>query len=123
MRNDEPSCRLSLNDLRLKVRLGCGAEERAAVQEVSFDLSIRFPRLPEGSRSDELEGTICYGALSEKLRALCESREFKLIEHLGWEAYRLLGPGPDHGLWLRVTKLKPPVPDLLGGASFELGEK
>jgi dihydroneopterin aldolase len=121
MRIDDLPCRLGLNDLRLKVRLGCGAEERATVQEVSFDLAIRFPRPPEGSRTDELEGTICYGELSEKLRALCGSREFKLIEHLGWEAYRLLDPGPGRTLWLKVTKLKPPVADLLGGASFELG--
>jgi dihydroneopterin aldolase len=114
-------CALALNDLRLEARLGCGADERAKPQGVRFDLSVRFDRLPEGSKTDRLDGTICYAELSEKLRALCKEREFHLIENLGYEAYRRIDPGPPLKLWLRVTKLKPPVAGLEGGSSFELG--
>src|SRR4051812_10502676 len=116
-------CALALNDLRLDVRLGCGADERARPQGVRVDLSIRFDRLPEGTRSDRLDGTVCYAEISEKLRALCKEREFHLIENLAYEAYRRVHPGAPLKLWLRVTKLKPPVNGLEGGASFELGER
>jgi FolB domain-containing protein len=116
-------CALALSDLRLEVRLGCGAAERAKTQGVRFDLSIRFDRLPAGTKTDRLDGTVCYAEISEKLRALCAEREFHLIENLGYEAYKRVHPGAPLKLWLKVTKLKPPVTNLEGGASFELGEK
>src|SRR5579885_3664140 len=100
-------CVLSLSDLRLEVRLGCGAEERARPQGVRFDLAIRFDELPAGSVTDRLDGTICYAEIAEQLRGLCREREFHLIENLGYEAYgrvsRITG---SHALWLRVTKLR-----------------
>jgi dihydroneopterin aldolase len=122
--SQNPPCALSLSDLRLETRLGCGAEERARPQGVRFDLVIGFARPPEGSLTDRLDGTICYAELAELLRTLCQEREFHLIEHLGYEAYRrasrITGQQP---LWLKVTKLRPPVPGLEGGASFELGTR
>ena len=117
-------CVLAIGDLRLEARLGCGADERAVPQGVRFDLRLRFERLPEGSQTDRLEGTVCYADLSDSLRKLCGEREFHLIESLALEAYRRLSETAVKAgarLWLRVTKLRPPVAGLEGGASFELG--
>jgi dihydroneopterin aldolase len=124
------SCALSLASLRCQVRLGCGADERAKPQDVSFDLSIKLDRLPEGSKTDRLEGTFCYAEISDAIRAVCAEREFHLIESLGYEAYRRVEPLLVRAggrippkLWLKVTKLRPPVSGLEGGASFELGSR
>lgn len=117
-------CVLSLSDLRLEARLGCGAEERARPQGVRFDLAVRFDELPEGSVTDRLDGTICYAEIAGELRGLCQEREFHLIEHLAYEAYRRVSRvSGSRALWLKTTKLRPPVAGLEGGASFELGSR
>src|SRR5579859_7928137 len=116
-------CALSLSDLRLEARLGCAASERSRPQAVRFDITIRFEQPPAGALSDRLDGTICYAEVAELLRSLCREREFHLIENLGFEAYLRLGRLVGSERYrLKVTKLKPPVPGLEGGASFELGE-
>jgi dihydroneopterin aldolase len=107
----------------LQARLGCGADERARAQGVRFDVEISFEKLPAGAVSDQLEGTICYAGISGKLGDICASGEFRLVEHLAWKAYQTLPQAPGTRVWMRVTKLRPPVAGLEGGASFELGER
>ena len=109
---------------RMLVQLGCSAEERSARQEVDLGVSIRFTEPPPGCETDELEDTISYSELIDSARALCAERQFKLVERLAAELFahlrRELPPGAE--LWLRVTKLRPPVDDLHGGVSFSLGD-
>ena len=117
---------LRLDALKCLVRLGWGEEERSVPQSVHFWLQIRFApgSVPAACRSDDLNGTICYASLSDRLVRLCADREFRLIEHLGWAAFETLKPLLPDGalLWLRVQKDKPPIADLEGGASFSVGE-
>ena len=115
---------LEFRGARLSVRLGCGAEERALPQPVDLDVSVRFAEPPAACASDDLGDTVCYADLIEAARGFVANREFKLVEHLAHELHRVLRPlvPPKADLWLRVTKLHPPVPDLLGGVSFALGD-
>ncbi len=115
---------LALHSLKYKVRLGCTPEERSVPQGVRFDIQIRFESLPGGSFNDDLNETICYAKLSNRARVICDMREYQLIEKLGWDAFSALKEiiPPNVKLWLRVTKEKPPVAELEGGASFSVGE-
>lgn len=123
VRKNITACSLLLNGLRLSVKLGCGEEERQNPQFVSFDIQVRFQAIPEACYTDKIGDTVCYAEMSEKLRELCR-REYRLIEHLGMEAFSSLSNGlPQNArLSLRITKERPPIPDLRGGASFCLGE-
>lgn len=115
---------LRLEDIRLQVRLGCLPDERERPQEVRLAVEFRFDREPSCLKSDRLEETICYARLCEALRAHCESREFKLIERIGYEAYgiarELAGPGVK--VAVRAHKVRPPVEALLGGAISTCGD-
>ena len=115
---------LEFRAARLAVRLGCTDEERAHPQDVDLDLALRFPELPAACETDALKDTVCYATLIEVARAECEGREFRLLERLGSDLLvRLRREVPvDAELWLRVTKLYPPVPGLGGGVSFALGD-
>lgn len=114
----------SLQGLGAEVRLGWGAEERSEPQGVSFDVELRFAELPRASFTDDLGDTVCYAGVAAALREVCARGEYRLIERLGREAHvrvRELCP-PQSRLRVRVTKLKPPVAELTGGASFEVAD-
>ena len=115
---------LELRGARLSVHLGCGEAERTTAQPVDLDVSVRFAERPAACESDKLEDTLCYADLIAAARARVAGREWKLVEHLAHELWKVLRPlvPPGAELWLRVTKLRPPVSELSGGASFALGD-
>lgn len=117
--------RLEVPAIRLDVRLGCEAAERAAPQAVDLGLVIDFAIAPEACRTDQLADTVCYAALAELARAYCATREFCLIERLAVELRDLVrGRLPhDAGLALTVHKLAPPVPGLAGGVRFTIDDR
>ncbi len=119
-----PYSQLSLKKLRLLVSLGCSPEERQVLQYVSFDLEVRFIVPPQGCMTDSLEQTVCYAKLSQKIKEVCDRREYQLIEKLGWDIYQAVREDlPEQSLlWLRATKEHPPVAHLEGGAAFSLGD-
>jgi dihydroneopterin aldolase len=118
--NKCPFSSLSLDRFQQKVRLGWGEEERRIAQDVSFDIRIRFNTIPKGCVSDQLNETICYKELSDQIREVCQKREYRLIENLGWTVFeKLKGSLPDQvQLFVRAIKEKPPIPDLKGSAHF-----
>lgn len=115
---------LEFRGARLDVRLGCSDAERARPQAVDLDVAVRFAELPRACESDDLSHTVCYADLIDAARAACAGREFKLVERLAHELHARLRPLVPAGaaLWLRVTKLHPPVEGLAGGVSFALGD-
>jgi dihydroneopterin aldolase len=115
---------LELRGARLSVRLGCGPDERALPQAVDLDLAVRFAEAPPACESDKLEDTVCYAELVELARAFVRGREFRLLERLARELFAELRPlvPPGAELWLRVTKLHPPIAELSSGVSFALGD-
>jgi dihydroneopterin aldolase len=124
--NQIPFCALSLQGLRLKVKLGWSENERAIPQEVSFDIRVRFPSLPNGCKTDQLSETLCYAKICQEIQDLCLHEEYRLIERLGYTVFSSLKNFiPDSvQLWLRITKVSPPIPhlELQGGASFSIGD-
>lgn len=127
MESTEPCVQtsLSIQRLRLQAYLGWSAQERSTPQFVLFDLELFFSQPPRGCFSDSLADTFCYASLSDQLKALCLDGEFRLIEKLGWDAYQLIRRDlPNNiGLRLRVIKEKPPIDELLGGATFTISDR
>ena len=110
---------LRVNRIRLAVRLGCEKEERAQVQHVEVDLAFFFPALGEPSLADKGD-FICYDKISHALQAMCQNKEFRLIEYLCMQMYDVLRARvpQEVKIALRLTKCQIPVAFVLGGASF-----
>jgi dihydroneopterin aldolase len=125
-RGDEKHLRSewTLTDLRIDARLGCLPSERKTPQTVRLDLRLWQDGVPAACRSDALADTVCYARLSAALRALGTEGEFGLIEHLAYRAFGVVrGLCPeDVRVSVTVTKLRPPVEGLEGGASFCVSE-
>lgn len=114
---------LRIRDLSLQVQLGWPAEERRERQEVRVSLELRFPRPPEGAASDELSGTLCYAQICDAFARHCEGHEFRLVEKLAQDLYAIAREltGGRATLALTLHKVHPPVPGLLGGVEYRIG--
>lgn len=115
---------LKIQDLILSVRLGCMAEERSNPQEVRITVELRFQNAPKGTQTDSLEDTVCYAKVSELIQRHCDSREFKLVERMGFEIYGLIREfaGPQVDVGICIHKVRPPVPRLIGGTFYRCGD-
>ncbi len=116
---------LEVEAIRLHVRLGCQAAERAAAQAVDVNVVIRCAALPAACWTDELEDSVCYAELATLLREHCAPREFRLVERLALELHGLVRSRLPKGarLALTVTKLAPPVAELERGVRFTIDER
>lgn len=116
---------LEIPAIRLGVRLGCEAPERATPQAVDLGLLIDFATAPHACTSDELADTVCYAELADAVRAHCAEREFRLVERLARELREVVRARLPHdaGLALTVTKVAPPVPGLSGGVRFTIDDR
>lgn len=81
---------LRLPTIKIFVCLGYEDNERQQPQQISLDLCLKFSHLPSACQNDELTDTICYHQLAEDLQQYCQSRSFKLIEHLAWQLFGYL---------------------------------
>lgn len=117
------SC-LKIKDLSLLVKLGVTPIERKQLQEIRVSVEIRFGSPPAGIQSDTLVQTLCYSAVSEKIRNYCTSHEFHLIEKLSGDIYQMVRGflQPEDLAFIQVHKVAPPVEGLRGGAVFGFGD-
>jgi dihydroneopterin aldolase len=119
-----PACHLSVSDLRLWVRLGCTEEEKLHAQCVSLDFAFDFKTPPKTMKDDRLEGTVCYGQVSDAVKRFVKNKKFNTIEFLCAGIFstvaRLLRDQkqPVAKFSVTVHKLHPPVEELHGGARF-----
>jgi dihydroneopterin aldolase len=116
--------KLHIRKLRLMVHLGCTAAERSKVQPVDVDFIFKFEGIPTGAISDQILETICYDEISKLMKKIILDKEFNLVEKLGYDLFHgVKSQIPTKTLcWIQVTKLSPPVDDLLGGVSFSFGD-
>ena len=99
----------------MHVRCGVSEAERALPQTLRVDLDYAY----EAGASDDLVGTVDYGALIEGVAELLEREEFKLLEtgvlRVGGH---VLGAYPTiRGVTVTLTKLGVPVARSLSGVS------
>ncbi|HSW69186.1 MAG TPA: dihydroneopterin aldolase [Gammaproteobacteria bacterium] len=113
---------MHLNGLELSVNLGWPKGERKKSQIVMLDVTIHFSKIPLGCTTDQLEDTYCYDALIKTIKNNVTGRDFRLLEHLGFELHRIVTENlpPDCKISIKLTK-RPAILNLTGGVTFCYG--
>lgn len=116
------TARITLNGLTLSVHLGWPHNERKKEQLIVLDVFIDFTKPPLGCVTDQLTDTYCYAALISAIEKEIKERDFRLIEHLGYEIHRIITDylPSDCNVWINLTK-KPAIGNLTGGVTFSYG--
>ncbi len=115
---------LEATNYKTTVNLGWTDEERAEPQPIAVDITLRYPTLPQACVSDELNDTQCYAKLLQIVESVCQSRPFKLIEHLAYAIHTAVKnqlKNSEIYLSVKVHKLHPPIATLQC-ASFTIGD-
>jgi len=128
MQANKPStthyCSIEFSGLELSVSLGWPAQERLQEQIIKLDAKINFIKPLEACISDNLEDTYCYDILISVIKKNISSRQFRLVEHLGYEIYKIIKQTlPDNNnVNIRINK-HPAIPNLTGGVTFYFGDE
>jgi FolB domain-containing protein len=80
---------ITIKDLSVLCRIGVPDQERANPQRllITVEMSGDFSR---AAQSDEIDHTINYYDVSQRITTLCATQSFKLIERLADEISRIL---------------------------------
>ncbi len=99
-----------IDDLRVMTVIGALPLERQAAQPLRVDLSIGLD-LRDAGASDDLEDTVNYGLVSERITELADETKHVLLERLTTDmADLVLGFDRVEEVTVTVTKLRPPIP-------------
>ena len=114
------SDRIELRDLRVTCVIGALAHERTAPQPLSIDIDL-YADLSQAGTTDDLGRTIDYGAVCDRIVALCEQAQPQLLERLAeLIAAELCGIDGVTAATVAVTKLRPPVAADLGTSGVRI---
>ncbi len=103
--------RILIDDLRVLTVIGALPHEREIAQPIRIDLSIGLD-LRDAGLSDELDDTVNYGLVSERVSDLVGTSKYVLLERLAAEVADLvLGFDRVEEVDLTITKLRPPIPN------------
>jgi FolB domain-containing protein len=97
--------KISLNGIKAQAIIGTFPEERQKRQPVIADVEI-FCDLSRAGRSDELNDTVDYFELEERIHNIIETSEFKLLERLA-HVISVSVLGDPRIKFCRVTLTKP----------------
>jgi dihydroneopterin aldolase len=103
------SSKLILKNLTLSIHLGHTAQEREQLQPIVLNAIIKFHKLPLACETDQLTDSVCYKELSEAISEFCASKQFNLLEYLGYQLYKFIKDKlPQNiSLWLSIAKITP----------------
>ena len=106
--------------LRLPIRVGVTAAERARLQFVLLDLDLRVD-LGRAGVSDDLSETLDYGAVTSGVAALLEGMEVQLLERLAQAvAEFLLAQDGVVEVTVSVAKETPPIMEETSGVGVRI---
>lgn len=109
---------MQIKDLAVQCIIGTRPEERAARQAVVMNVALECDLLPAG-KSDRLEDTVNYSALSRRIAAMAEQSSFQLIERLAHEVARICLEDPKVSA-VTVTVDKPKALDKARSAAVSI---
>lgn len=93
-----------ISELRLAVKVGIYAWEKAAPQTVQFDLEIGLPDA-RAAATNSIDDTIDYAKVVERIEALTADTHFPLVEKLAEDIARVV-TGDFKAPWVRVSVAK-----------------
>ncbi len=112
--------RILIDDLRVLTVIGALPHEREAAQPLRVDLEIGLD-LRDAGRTDELDDTVHYGLVAERVTELAEQSKHILLERLAADiADIVLGFDRVEQVDVTVTKLRPPIPTPVGTTAVRL---
>jgi dihydroneopterin aldolase len=114
---------LTVEGLRIPARLGVTTTERAIAQDIEFDLALDFSMPPLACKTDVLADTVCYSEIAKWIQAVCDRKEYSLIEHLAFEVkenLRSLLPTEVSGGVLALRKFNPPMQHRVRETAFRI---
>ena len=112
-----------IEGLTAKTRVGATDEERAEPQGVVVDLVIGLDLGPAG-RSDELEQTVDYAAVTQEVGEFLASASAALLEHLAEQiAGILLAHNGVDNVSVNIAKEYPPVRENVRGIAVRIERK
>jgi len=115
--------RIGVEGVELWGRCGVTEEERAVGQRLVVEVRLE-PVETSGLRTDDLAGTIDYGAVVALVREAVEGREYRLLERLADEiAARLTVAFAVREVSVTVRKPAPPVGSPIGAAWVEVARR
>lgn len=102
--------KIVLKDLQFLCRLGITDEERAKPQTVLIDIVMQCDLHP-AAISDDINDTVNYHVVYERVKALAEEKSFNLIEALAEEiaAHILVVEKKIRTVEVSVKKINPPI--------------
>lgn len=112
-----------IEDVRFEAHLGIYDDERAGLQPVSVSIRLYFPSPPAWTFDDTVN-FFDYQVLIERINHMVATRSFRLIEYMTQEVFSSIRSHLDSidaghfKLWVKLSKTNPPIPNVLGGASY-----
>lgn len=112
--------RIFVDDLRVMCIIGALPHERESAQPLRVDLNVGID-LRDAGRTDELDDTVHYGQLAERVTEMAEASKFVLLERFAAEvADVVLAFDRVDEVDVTVTKLRPPVPTPLAATGVRI---
>ena len=100
---------IEIRGLELLVYCGVLPEEQARRQPFEFDLDIELD-MSEAGATDDLETTVDYGALSNRLADVLVAERFMLLERMATRVAEITLENPRaEAVTVVARKLRPPV--------------
>ncbi len=112
---------IRLSGVSVHTKHGVGEAEREVGQRMVFDLALTLDACA-ATATDELDGTVDYGEVTEQLVETATAQSYLTLERLtAVVGEDLLERFPEVTLvTVRATKPEPPIPVVMDGASVEL---
>lgn len=111
---------ITLSGVELHTNHGVSDAEQELGQRMLFDVEM-IPDRVSATVSDDIEGTVDYGAVTEFLAGKATEVRYRTLERLVTViAEGLLEQFPVTEVRVRATKPEPPVPFSMDGASVEI---
>lgn len=111
---------ITLSGVELHTNHGVTDAEQKLGQRMLFDLEL-IPEEVPATETDEIDGTVDYGAVTEYLVEAATGARYRTLERLVTViADGLIERFPVVEVRVRATKPEPPVPVSMDGASVEV---
>lgn len=118
-----PKSKINICNLTTSAYLGVSMQEKAVKQEVKWEVEIQFLELVKGCFDDNIDSTVCYDKIANKINDICKLQDYNLIEHLCFKVYEAIKSQIIGGS-IKVTVIKTPnnQNDLMYKANFTISD-